>query len=99
MLTRKQPRQKMRADRIVILPADELPRHAPKSRAYEELKKLIHKHGLLVPVFVNSKCVCVSGHIRLLACLELGIAKVPIVVAETLEEVALWFSGKLMEVV
>ncbi len=65
-----------------IRPNPKNPRHIED--AIEPVAKSIEEFGFLVPIVVNEKGVVLSGHARLEAAKNLGMAKVPTVVAEGL---------------
>ena len=49
---------------------------------FEDLKASIRDHGIIEPVVINQHGVIICGHQRVRACVELGIADVPVVVRE-----------------
>lgn len=63
-----------------IIPYDRNPRQHPQSQI-EELKNSIRQWGWTIPVLVDEVNVVIAGHGRLFAAKELGIEKVPCLVA------------------
>lgn len=49
---------------------------------FEDLKASIRDHGIIEPVVINQHGVIICGHQRVRACVELGIADVPVIVRE-----------------
>lgn len=54
--------------------------------AVEVVKKSIEKFGFKVPLVIDKNNVIVCGHTRAKACIELGIKKVPCVIADDLTD-------------
>lgn len=67
-----------------LKPYENNPRH--NGAAVEYVKNSIQKFGFKVPIIVDSANVIVAGHTRLLAAQELGLEKVPCIVADDLNE-------------
>lgn len=67
-----------------IKPYDNNPRH--NEAAVESLANSIRSFGFKVPIVIDKEGVIVTGHTRLLAAKELGLKKVPCIVASDLTE-------------
>ena len=67
-----------------LLPYENNPRKNEQAIPY--LKKSIEKFGFQVPLVISKDNVIASGHTRLLAAKELGIEKVPCVIADDLSD-------------
>jgi ParB-like chromosome segregation protein Spo0J len=68
-----------------VLPYEKNPRKIHKE-GIRAVKESIQKYGYNVPIVVDSKMVVVTGHSRLMACKELGMEKVSVIVATHLTE-------------
>ena len=81
-------------------------------QAVDEVAKSIQQFGFKVPMVIDTDNVIVCGHTRYKACLQLGIKKVPCIVASDLtpeqiqafriaenrtNELATWDNGKLRD--
>ena len=67
-----------------IVPYENNPRH--NEAAVEKVMKSIHEFGFKVPIVVDADHIVLAGHTRLLAAKELGMKKVPVIVASDLNE-------------
>lgn len=67
-----------------IVPYEQNPRK--NDRAVEVVAKSIKEFGFLVPVILDDKNVIVAGHTRIKAALKLGLAEIPVVYTENLNE-------------
>lgn len=57
-----------------------------KPQNYDEIKRNIEEHGIIEPLLVNKKTnVIISGNLRLLIAVELGINEVPVIFKEVEE--------------
>lgn len=70
------------------LPNTPLP---PQSQAFEDLKKLFKRRGILIPVFVDADGILLSGHYRLWAWQEMGHKHIPTVVVDGEEGIPSYF--------
>ena len=68
-----------------VLPYEKNPRKINKE-GVRAVKESIEKYGYNVPIVVDSKMVVVTGHSRLMACKELGMEKVSVIVATHLTD-------------
>ena len=72
-----------------LKPADYNPRIL-KDRAYVQIKKSLEEFGFVEPIVVNKnkdrKNIIVGGHQRVFVAKELGIAKIPVVYVDLVEE-------------
>lgn len=57
-----------------------------QGKEYEQFKESIRNDGLLTPILVSPDMTVISGHQRLKACKELGIALVPVMIREDLTD-------------
>lgn len=69
----------------LVVPYEKNPRNITK-RAVAVVKKSITDFGYCVPIVVDSNMVVVTGHTRLQACKELGMASVVVLIAAHLTE-------------
>ena len=75
--------------KIELFPIDELkaydnnPRHIPEE-AVKAVANSIREFGFKVPVIIDKDKVIVAGHARILAAHELGLQKIPCIVADDL---------------
>jgi rRNA maturation endonuclease Nob1 len=67
-----------------LIPYDKNPRK--NKEAVEFVKNSIKEFGFKVPIVVDKDNIIITGHTRLLASKELGIKKVPVIVANDLTE-------------
>lgn len=67
-----------------LKPYENNPRHNEQAVAY--VVNSIKEFGFKVPIVVDADGVIVAGHTRLLAAKELGMQKVPCIVADDLTE-------------
>lgn len=67
-----------------VVPYDKNPRL--NDQAVDAVASSIREFGFKVPIVVDSKGVVVSGHTRLKAAKTLGLAEVPVIVADDLDD-------------
>ena len=67
-----------------VIPYDKNPRN--NESAVKMVADSIDEFGFKVPIVVDENNVIVAGHTRYLAALELGLKKIPVVVAKDLTE-------------
>lgn len=67
-----------------VIPYDKNPRN--NESAVKMVADSINEFGFKVPIVVDDNNVIVAGHTRYLAALELGLKKIPVVVAKDLTE-------------
>jgi len=67
-----------------IVPYENNPRN--NEAAVEKVMKSIQEFGFKVPIVVDAEKVVLAGHTRLLAAKELGLEKVPVIVAADLDD-------------
>ena len=68
-----------------VLPYEKNPRKINKE-GIKAVRESIEKFGYNVPIVVDSKMVVVTGHSRLMACKEMGMQKVAVIIANHLTE-------------
>ncbi len=68
-----------------VIPYDRNPRKISK-KAISVVQKSIEEFGYNVPIVVDAKMVVVTGHTRLLACKQMGLREVTVLVAPHLSE-------------
>ena len=76
--------------KVVDMPVSELVPYENNPRnngaAVEKVMKSIQEFGFQVPIVVDRDNVILAGHTRLLAAKELGLDKVPVIVAKDLDD-------------
>lgn len=65
--------------------------YPPDSRPFEDLKRSLDKHGLLLPVFVNRDGLLFQGHYRYWAWQQLGKSHIPVIIVEKMEDISKFF--------
>lgn len=82
--------RKLAADKIVVLPIDEVRPYEKNPRknsgAVKYVKESIRQFGFKVPIVIDSNRVIVCGHTRLLAAKSLGMTEVPCIMADDLTD-------------
>jgi site-specific DNA-methyltransferase (adenine-specific) len=82
--------RKLAADKIVMLPVDEVRPYEKNPRknanAVKYVKESIRQFGFKVPIVIDSNRVIVCGHTRLLAAKSLGMTEVPCIMADDLTD-------------
>lgn len=82
--------RKLAADKIVVLPIDEVQPYDKNPRknagAVKYVKESIRQFGFKVPIVIDSNRVIVCGHTRLLAAKSLGMTEVPCIMADDLTD-------------
>ena len=82
--------RKLSADKIVVLPIDEVRPYEKNPRknygAVKYVKESIRQFGFKVPIVIDSNRVVVCGHTRLLAAKSLGMTEVPCIMADDLTD-------------
>ena len=82
--------RKISADKIVVLPIDEVRPYEKNPRknsgAVKYVKESIRQFGFKVPIVIDSNRVVVCGHTRLLAAKSLGMTEVPCIMADDLTD-------------
>ena len=61
------------------------------ARAIAPTMESIRKYGFVKPIMVDSNCVVICGHTRLMAALRLGLEEVPVIVSDMSEDKAKQF--------
>ena len=89
VVEKKEPKASLGELRVVkieeVLPYDKNPRKINKE-GIKAVKESIEKFGYNVPIVVDSNMVVVTGHSRLMACKELKMQEVSVLVASHLTE-------------
>ncbi len=91
MSKKKSPSNIFMVQNITLMEIDELRANPNNARVHPaqqlgKIKKSIRKHGMLVPIIVDTNSQIITGHGRFAACKEMGMEYVPTTLVEHLSE-------------